>query len=293
MTTARSAFTGFFDDAAIFPPGSASLPDAVRAHLARRSTSLASLVGPFLLTLDRVSDAARLARDTSAELGCDLGREPLRVGLVVAPGTLDEARRLAADPPDGLVVSGLEVKTDGRWRDQLRAAADLAAAAPYGVHLELGQAAVEEGGVALLGGTRARLKFRTGGLDAGLFPTVRELAAVISAAAAARVPFKLTAGLHRAIRHTGPETGFPHHGFLNIALATAMAQQGASPRETEQALSLEDHDAIRRAYLDAGTGWRATFESFGTCSILEPVESLVALGLLDSTLLPAPRGGHV
>lgn len=292
MTTIDAAFAGFFDDAAVFPPGSATLPDAVRAHLARRSTPLAALVGPLLLPVDRVPAAARLARTTSAELGRDLASEPLRVGLIVAPGALDEACRLADNPPEGIVVSGLEVKTDERWRDQLRAAVDLAAASPRTVHVELSGAAVQEGGVASLAGTPARLKFRTGGLDATLFPTAEQLAEVIAAAAAAGVPYKLTAGLHQAIRHIGPETGFPHHGFLNIALATDAAQRGIPLTDVVRMLSLENRDEIRRIYLEAGAGWRTTFESFGTCSILEPVESLVALGLLDPALLPAPHGGH-
>ncbi|MGX4688433.1 hypothetical protein [Streptomyces sp. JNUCC 63] len=292
MTTTDPAFAGFFDDAAVFPPGSATLPDAVRAHLARRSTPLAALVGPLLLTVDRVPVAARLARTTSTELGRDLASEPLRAGLVVAPGALDEARHLADNPPEGLVVSGLEVKTDERWRDQSRAAVDLAATSSCTVHVELPGTAVREGGVALLAGTPARLKFRTGGLDAALFPTAEQLATVITAAAAAQVPYKLTAGLHQAIRHVGPETGFPHHGFLNIALATATAQRGAPLAEVVRMLSLEDRDEVRRAYLEADAGWRTTFESFGTCSILEPVESLVELGLLDPALLPTPHGGH-
>ncbi|GAB3168533.1 hypothetical protein [Streptomyces incanus] len=291
MTTTAPVFAGFFDDAAIFPPGSATLPDAVRAHLARRSTPLLPLVGPLLLTVDRVPEAARIARATSTELGHDLGSEPLRTGLVVAPGALDTARRIADDPPEGLVVCGLEVKTDERWPEQLRAAVDLAATSPYTVHVELSGGAVGEGGVASLGGTPARLKFRTGGLDAALFPTAEQLAAVIDAAVAARVPYKLTAGLHRAIRYVGLETGYPHHGFLNIALATAAAQQGAPLAEVVRMLSLTDRGEVRRAYLEAGAGWRGTFESFGTCSILEPVESLIDLGLLDPALLPAPDGG--
>jgi hypothetical protein len=293
MTTAGPAFTGFFDDAAVFPPGSASLPDAVHAHLARRSTPLRDLVGPLLITADRVPEAARLAREASTAGGIDLAGEPLRVGLVVAPGALGEARRVADSPPEGLVVAGLEVKTDARWRDQLRTAAALAETAGYGIHVELSVAAVRDGGIGSLRGTAARLKFRTGGLDAALFPDTGELALVIRTAAAFQVPFKLTAGLHRAIRHTGSGTGFRHHGFVNIALATAAARDGAPMAETERMLKLEDPGEVRRAYLAAGTGWRATFESFGTCSITEPVESLVDLGLLDPALLPASQGDHV
>lgn len=292
MTTAGPAFAGFFDDAAVFPPGSATLPDAVRAHLARRGTPLGPLVGPLLLTADRVPAAARLARATGAEPDHDLGGEALRVALVVAPDALDAARRIADSPPEGLVVCGLEVRTDGRRREQLRAAVDLAETSPCTVHVELSADAVREGGAAFLGGTRARLKFRTGGLDAALFPTAEQLAVVIVEAVAAQVPYKLTAGLHRAVRHVGPETGFPHHGFLNVALATTAAQRGAPLAEVVRMLSLRDPGEVLYAHREAGAGWRDTFESFGTCSIREPVESLIELGLLDPALLPVPHGGN-
>ena len=72
-------------------------------------------------------------------------------------------------------------------------------------------------------------KFRTGGLAAELFPTPVELAAVICACRDRELPFKLTAGLHHAMRHTDPETGFTHHGFLNVLAATC-AGRPTAPR---------------------------------------------------------------
>src|SRR5204862_5582864 len=71
-------------------------------------------------------------------------------------------------------------------------------------------------------------KFRTGGLAAELFPTPVELAAVICACRDRGLPFKLTAGLHHALRHTDPETGFIHHGFLNVLVAAAQAVHQAA-----------------------------------------------------------------
>ena len=49
-------------------------------------------------------------------------------------------------------------------------------------------------------------------------------------AVARSVPFKCTAGLHQAVRHTGATTGFEHHGYLNILLATARAVGGRRRR---------------------------------------------------------------
>ena len=72
-----------------------------------------------------------------------------------------------------------------------------------------------------------RLKFRTGGLEAAAFPAAARAGRWIDAALDRETPFKCTAGLHNAVRHTG-EDGFEHHGFLNVLVATRHAFDGAS-----------------------------------------------------------------
>ena len=292
VSSDAAQFAGFFNDAAIFPPGLADLSDAVHSHLERRLTALTDLVGPLLLTTDKLLDAAHLAHRASDGLGIDLNAQPVRIGLVVTPDELDTARGLVDGAPTGVEITGLEMKTDERWRDQLAAAVAVAPTGPYRVHVELSASAVRDGGIASLEGTHARLKFRTGGLEAGMFPTDDELAGVIHTAAAHGVPFKLTAGLHQAIRHSGAGTGFQHHGFLNIAFAAATAQQGGHLHDVAEALSIENPKELVTGYRGVGIDWRTSFESIGTCSILEPVESLVALDLLPRSMLPVAEGDH-
>ena len=77
-----------------------------------------------------------------------------------------------------------------------------------------------------LGAAGRGAKLRTGGLRAELFPSAGELAAFLTACAELQVPFKCTAGLHHAVHHTDPTTGFVHHGFLNLVVATARAIRG-------------------------------------------------------------------
>ena len=127
-------------------------------------------------------------------------------------------------------------------------------------------------------------KFRTGGLAAELFPTPIELAAVICACRDRELPFKLTAGLHHAIRHTDPETGFIHHGFLNVLVATVQAAiQGAEAADVAATLAGTDPvpliEATRRLLNDDRPLWIG----FGSCSVLDPVEDLARLGLLPGT----------
>jgi hypothetical protein len=150
--------------------------------------------------------------------------------------------------------------------------------------VELPRTAAGDEVLDVLAGTRYRAKLRTGGLQAGLFPSPDELAGTLSACLAREVAVKCTAGLHHAVRHTDPATGFPHHGFLNVLLAVDALAAGV-PAAAEW-LQQEDGEvlaaALRSWTPDRAARARAVFTSFGTCSVLEPVEDLVALGLLPS-----------
>ncbi len=129
-----------------------------------------------------------------------------------------------------------------------------------------------------------RPKLRTGGVTAEAFPDEATLAGCLTAVIDRRTPFKCTAGLHHAVRHTAADTGLPHHGFLNVLLAVAAAAQGASTEEVADLLAKRDAATVaaRVAALDddAIADSRYLFISFGTCSTDEPVADLVALGLL-------------
>ena len=116
-------------------------------------------------------------------------------------------------------------------------------------------------------------KFRTGGLAAELFPTPVELAAVDRAPAASVDLFKLTAGLHHAIRHRDPETGFTHHGFVNVLAATLAARPGA-PRwaaRWSRPLAAADPVAWSSPLGHAAGAQRPLRVGYGSCSIAEPV----------------------
>ena len=108
---------------------------------------------------------------------------------------------------------------------------------------------------------------------------VQALAAWIDAALDRETPFKCTAGLHHAVRHTGDD-GFEHHGFLNVLVATRQAFDGASADDVAAILEQRDADALVG---DAGELERARrwFTSFGSCSVTEPLDDLIALGLLE------------
>lgn len=276
-------FEGFFDDAAIFPPGSSPLDAAVAAHLVRRDVAYGRAVGPFLVGLGQLADAVDVARTSASGLGVDLTARPLQVGVVVPAGSLAAALETVDALGPEVEVVGVELRTDdASWPAERDLA--VASAARRGTWVELTAAQVAAGAAADLAGTGLGLKFRTGGLEAALFPSVEEVASVLVAATAAGLRFKLTAGLHRAVRYLDPATGFTHHGFLNIAVATALALRGAEKAWVVDALASVDADALRTAFVAQGDAWRDTFVSFGTCSVTEPAETLVELDLLAPDL---------
>jgi hypothetical protein len=263
---------GLADDAAVFPPGSATVPDAVAAHRRHRTAWYAPLVGPLLLPPEALPAAAALAGDERIEIGL--------VGAIAALG-----RALAAVPAP-VAVRQVEAPVAKRGEDPLpgvRAVLALPAVPVRYAEIPLTAGlldALDALAEARAAGLAVAPKFRTGGLAAELFPTPIELAGVICACRDRDLPFKLTAGLHRAVRSIDPETGFTHHGFLNVLVASALAADGASPGDVAAALAVVDTMPLvemTRARLDRD---RPLWIGFGTCSVDEPLGDLRALGLL-------------
>jgi len=126
-------------------------------------------------------------------------------------------------------------------------------------------------------GLGARAKIRTGGLTPDAYPSAEELAGFLHRAAAARVPFKATAGLHH------PLPALPMHGFVNVFLAACQVWHGATEADAlstlrKTAFRFDDSCHLTAAQIRAA---RAEFAiSFGSCSFEEPVADLKKLGWL-------------
>jgi len=278
-TQVPTLLNGLIDDAAVFPPGNAALPDAVVAHRAHRAAWYAAMVGPLLLPATSLRGLAPL-------LGAD---ETLAIGLIGDTGLAGLPDVVAAVDPR-VEIRQVEVAVAKRGEDPqpgLEYLLGLLAGWPHligyaEIPLSTGlQGALDTIAQARAGGSTVAAKFRTGGLAAELFPTPIELAAVICACRDRQVPFKLTAGLHHAIRHADPETGFVHHGFVNI-LAGMLAAALDEAEVADVAELLATTDAVPlveavRAGIDAP---RPLWVGFGSCSIEEPVADLAHLGLL-------------
>jgi hypothetical protein len=287
-------FRGLFDDAAVFPPGNLPVAEAVPAHRVHRAAWYAEAVGPFLcgagrlgelaavVTGDATSPASAAVAAATARGAEEAGATPLRVGLVLPGGSAELAPALAAAAP--FELAGVELAT----RDAAEAVAELDRLLPPHVPaaVELPRELLRGDGLDavldVLVDSPYRAKFRTGGLVAEAFPDEDELAAFLTGCALRGLPYKCTAGLHNAVRHTDPETGFEHHGFLNVLLAAQETDRAAAAA----VLAERDGEVLAkaaRALTDRQvTVIRNSFTAFGTCSIAEPLGDLAALGLLSS-----------
>ncbi|MFE9200990.1 hypothetical protein [Micromonospora sp. NPDC007230] len=275
-------FAGLVDDAAVFPPGSAALPEAVVAHRGHRTAWYADLVGPLLLPASAVA-AGELS-------GLVDPAEGFVTGLIGDTGVAGVPFALSFLAPDGVTARQIEVPVAKRGEDPqpgltelLKLAERLDGTRVYAeIPLTFGLlGALDTLAEARAGGLPVAAKFRTGGLAAELFPTPVELAAVICACRDRQLPFKLTAGLHHAIRHRDPETGFTHHGFVNVLAAALAATVGGEVDAVAELLAATDPVRVVeliRAHRDTE---RPLWVGYGSCSIEEPLTDLIRLGLVN------------
>ncbi|MGW4402237.1 hypothetical protein ACWEHA_43630 [Amycolatopsis nivea] len=266
---------GLLDDAAVFPPGLAPLPDAVAAHDRHTASAYAAMVGPLVVAASGLAELAEVVTGRETPL-------PLTVTLPAGPDGIADVLKAV----DGLPVSveSLEIAVpQGMSVAEFLSAVD---GCPVPVAVEIPRDERRVPLLQALSGTPHKAKFRTGGTSAEYYPDEAELAAAIRATAEAGVPFKATAGLHHAIRNTDPNTGFEQHGFLNLLLAAEAVDRGADDEEVVALLAERDGTAvagrIRALAPERLAAARAKFTSFGTCSITDPLTELTDLGLIGA-----------
>jgi len=271
---------GLIDDAGVFPPASLPMSRALSEHRAHRDGRYAWLVGRFLVPASRLGELQEVLGEG----------QQLRIGVVMDTGAAGVAEAVAGVYEDrrlDLVAVEIPLSPEAEQSAAAHRALKELGRLPDGVsaYVELPRVHGWRDALALVAARRRGAKLRTGGLVTAAFPTDLELAIFVHACVEEGVPFRLTAGLHHAIRHRDERTGFEHHGFLNVLLATAHALLGASVSRVADVVALRDPTEVLKG-LD-GTGEdivvsaRRQFMGFGSCSITEPVDDLVGLGLID------------
>jgi hypothetical protein len=281
-------------DAALYPPGNAPMAVAVTEHASWRAERRGEVVGPFLCPAGRLAELqAQLSEGSGFDLAL-LGEDPAELAAATTACRADER----------LLVSHLEVSLGpGPQRETLTSllphlaemtapqmrASEMgvlqAGGSEMGVFVEIPRTPGWEASLDLLASSGCGAKLRTGGLTAAAFPSEEEVAAFLHASYRRNLAVKLTAGLHRAGRHRDPETGFEHHGFLNILLGCCGIVAGASVSETTAVLGEREPSVLahrlRQISLPIAERARALLVGYGSCSLSEPYDELSSLGLLD------------
>ena len=132
-------------------------------------------------------------------------------------------------------------------------------------------------------GGRVVAKFRTGATPAWDWPDEQELAAFLVGAAERGLPFKLTGGLHHAVRgtHTVHGQREEQHGLLNVLVACRGRRRRRRPRTASRRCwpgATPRHWCARsRRLADARTSPACArlFTSYGCCGVTDPVARAV------------------
>jgi hypothetical protein len=284
----RAAFGGLIDYAGLFPPAQLSIEAAQAEYETARRGTHAWMLGRFIVSAPLVTTWSSV-------------RVPLSV---IVSAELDDLERLATFAGKIAHIEVLEIPLPQNSASDVigaidKLAADFAIAGLSGLPafvefsrsedwLQLLPAAMNSLARAELGA-----KLRCGGVTAQAFPTVDEVTAFVAAAKDANVAFKATAGLHHPVRHRDPKTGFTMHGFFNLIAAAALAPR-VDWKTLQHIVAEEDPSAF--TFDDTSFNWRNeridlaeltrtrndAFVAYGSCSFTEPVDDLLALGLLSA-----------
>ncbi|MFC4005117.1 hypothetical protein ACFS2C_27080 [Prauserella oleivorans] len=270
-------FARLVDDSALFPPGDATMPEALKAYFENRAGEHAGVLGVFLCQASRLPELI-------TELIKIKPKEPLPLSLIIDTGLggVPKAISIVESRSELLALRMVEMPApsdvDEVWLERVSEF----------VPEDVVRVVEPRRGVGWLDGVRRVIehgswpKIRCGGLSRENFPSIDEVADFLSVVAGVEgATFKATNSLHRAVRHADPESGFEHHGFLNLLVASARCLSGGNVRE---ALGSTDGEQLaeeaRRLSDDAAKAVRALFASYASASFEQPIGDLQDLGLL-------------
>jgi hypothetical protein len=280
----RPLFANLVDCAALFPPGSAKMPAAVRGYLDALAGDRAGIVGVFVCPVSRLPELivevvkAKPAEPLPISLVVDngLGGVPKAVSTVESRRNMLRLRMVEMAAPSDVDATWLERVAEFVPEDVVRVVE------PVRPALADRQAWLE--GVRRVARYGCWPKLRCGGLRAGSFPAAGDVAEFMAAVCAENVPFKATAGLHHAIRYQDEETGYRHHGFVNLMVAVSRTLASGQVDTATAALESDDADELvtelNAMPESAARSLRQAFASYGSCSLDEPFDDLSRLGLL-------------
>jgi hypothetical protein len=271
---------GLFDDASMFPPGAAFLPETLFGYTEHRTAWYGDMVGSLVCRAARLSALRMRAQQ--------FGIDRVEVSMVVPEGLNRLPSALeSAQPGPAIDLRSIEVPLKADPLSRALAVLDPMVSTRRAVFLEVGVAALTDSMVHRLAQSRVRLKLRTGATSLDTFQPETELARVLVLCAAERLAFKCSAGLHHAVRHRDKDTLMDHHGFLNIALAVRVAMVTNNVGSTRAVLAETDPhvitEQIRTLSASDVRAIRAILSSIATFNVTDSITDVTNLGLAAKT----------
>jgi hypothetical protein len=291
----RYFLAGLIDYAGLFPPAALRLAEAIHNHRRYLGGSHGRLLGRFVVPVGRLGEAP------------DDIAFPLAV--IIPPEISVEDIELLGTFRKHIELLEIRLMNDGdsAGRCTARLQELHRRLAPSGVNnavLFVEPSAAESAAEAIAAfnrdlsgdraGSSAGFKLRCGATDTAAAPSPEAVAAAIALCRDHDIPMKFTAGMHLPLTSRGRLTGGGmQHGFLNIFAAALLFWAGRLSA-AEMTDCLRDEDPADFIFTDEGFHWRNRIistpdiqkirrdriVSFGSCSFDEPVEGLLALGLL-------------
>lgn len=283
MTSAaiRELLEHIVDYAGTFPPASLPLNEAVANYARERRGPDAWLLGRLVVPAGSLDELETALPDADEEypLSVTLGADPTAQLARISAFNARHAGRVRVASVELSPAPPADIASLMR---QVDSTLEAFFETPLDSHLHMRLDAVAAAG--------ASAKVRTGGTTASAIPTSARVAEFLQGCAQRDLSFKATAGLHHAIRSCYPLTYEPDsatsvmHGFLNVAVAAALAKTGAEPAVIVDALMEPSARQLMAALPQNLTGTRQFFKSFGSCSFREPADELARLNAGTTTI---------
>ncbi|MDG2201404.1 MAG: hypothetical protein P8K80_09520 [Phycisphaerales bacterium] len=292
---------GIIDYAGLYPPASLDMQPMVDTWARGLKSELSWMLGRIIVPVTRLDEFTAASRDL---FPTDVDEDPWVISALLTPSAddsmeqqIDAIERFnstwANDGSGGAVIDVVEFR--GSSANSIDQMLDLLPDELF-PFVEIPYDQDVRGLLAVLVGSDAGAKVRTGGVKPELYPDTTQLSNFILQCAMADVPFKATAGLHRPLRNHNDNVPAMQFGFLNVFVASLLARMNEEvtvddlrPILTGDSLHGVEfgEDALtwggHRFDLDAIEETRIAFAlSFGSCSFQEPWDDLDQLGLLPA-----------
>lgn len=282
------------DDAALVGSGPRrGMTEVVDAHLAARGAEAGGVVGSLVVPVSRLQELV-------GDLAARRPASPLPIALLVDTGLGGVPKALSLTSSRAALISPLTIEmpaphdVDSIWLERVTEfVPDEVVAVVEPRRPDADGSADWIDGVQRVVDHGCRPKLRCGGDRAGVFPGVTDVSRFLAVVAAAGRSFTASIGLQSAVRHVDPDTGFDHHGWLNLLVAVTRGLR-AAPDEGEvtdelldtvrDALDTTDAAALARevAEVDERTAGqvRAHLSSLGSTAPADQGAEMARLGLV-------------